>query len=67
MHTGRQLAQGQLRDAIAKWAGVKKHEGLDDSSIYRLFYAQFGIDILTAQTLGAKDARELMGRIEDAC
>lgn len=62
-HRGRQQVQAELRNRIAQWAGYRKAEGLDDASIYRTFYHTFGIDIATAQTLGANDAEELIDNL----
>lgn len=60
----RQDAQDALRQRIAEWAGVWKHRGADDPEIYRRFFHTFGTDVMTAQTLNARDALELKGRIE---
>lgn len=61
----RQIAQNQLRDTIAQWAGIRKHiHGESDAMIMRRFFLGFGTDIQTAQTLGAKDADALRERIE---
>ena len=62
----RQEAQTELRDAIARWAWVWHSRGADDSEIYRRFWHLFGTDVMTAQTLGASEARELMEKISDA-
>lgn len=62
-HWERQQQQATLRDAIATWAGWQAHLGRPDQETYRRFYFGFGIDIATAQTLGAKDAAELETRI----
>lgn len=62
-HWDRQQHQAALRDAIATWAGWQQHMGRPDRESYRRFYHGFGIDIATAQTLGAKDATELEARI----
>jgi DNA repair protein RadD len=62
-HRIRQDAQGTLRAAIALWAGWWKHKGVDDDEIYRRFFFAFGVDVLTAQTLGAADASTLEFRI----
>lgn len=61
----RQEAQTELRDAIARWAWVWHSRGADDSEIYRRFWHLFGTDVMTAQTLGASEARELMEKISD--
>lgn len=62
-HRERQEAQQLLRHSIAVWAGGLHGRGVSDSEIYRTFYRQFGMDILTAQTLGAPEAGSLRGRI----
>lgn len=56
-------AQAELREAIAWWAGRERAAGLNDSEIYRKFYVQFGIDILSAQALPSRDADKLRGRM----
>jgi superfamily II DNA or RNA helicase len=60
----RQEEQVHLRAAIALWAGIRRDLGDDDAAIYRRFYHTFGTDVLTAQTLGASDARKLKKQIE---
>ncbi len=61
----RQEAQRDLRNAIATWAGVRKHvHGEPDETIYRRFFHRFGVDILGAQTLGKPDATALTEEIE---
>jgi len=60
----RQEAQAVLRRGIAGWAGVQRwRDGLDDDEINRLFFMRYGIDILSAQTLGAREAAELTARL----
>jgi len=63
-HLMRQIGQSTLRPMIALWAGWKKQSGLHDREIQRLFWHTFGVDVMTAQTLGSKDAIELEARIE---
>jgi DNA repair protein RadD len=63
-HKERQAAQYALRELISYFAGYLKHKGWEDSRIYRQFYLMFGIDILTAQTLGAKEANKLAEEIK---
>lgn len=58
-HRERQSAQQELRAAIALWAGYWHAHNAADSETYRRFYHMFGKDIMTAQTLGAGDAKEL--------
>jgi len=43
----------------AQWAGDRKHEGYDDSQIYRMFYHKFGVDMCSAQALKKKEAEVL--------
>jgi hypothetical protein len=62
-HHARQDAIRDLRDAIAEWAGVWHAKGESDSEILRRFWFQYGIDTLTAQTLSASEARELIDKI----
>ncbi len=62
--TARQEAQTGLRAAIALWAGVQRDLGRDDAHIYRRFFHTFGVDIMTAQTLGATEANQLKDKIE---
>lgn len=59
----RQEAQETLREAMATWAGVWHERGVDDDEIRRRFYHRFKIDVLSAQSLGAGDARDLTDRV----
>lgn len=59
----KQAAQKELREKISWWAGLQRHMGRDDSESYRLFYFLFGMDVLSAQTLGAKEALALADKI----
>ncbi len=62
--TERSEAQATLRHSISMWAGYWHERGDKDSEIYRRFYIRFGTDIMTAQTLGTNDARELSERVD---
>lgn len=62
-HAERQAAQSVLRDRIAMWAGWQRHAGRPDSESYRRFYFAFGVDVLTAQTLGVSEAMQLAARV----
>lgn len=64
-HDKRMQEQSQLRQSIATWAGYLHAEGCTDSEIYRRFYYTFGIDILTAQTLGTTQTVMLNSKIVD--
>lgn len=59
-------AQRNLRECIALWAGVQR-EVYDrpDSDSYRLFYFTFGIDVMTAYTLGRPEAERLTQQIRE--
>lgn len=56
-------AQRELREVIATWAGPWHAQGASDSEIMRRFYFKFGVDVMTAQTLGTTEATELKDRI----
>ena len=62
-HRERQEAIRDLRIAISEWAGVWHSKGESDSEIHKRFYYTFGTDLLTAQTLGAKEAQELIDKM----
>lgn len=62
-HQERQSAQTGLRQTIALWAGWQRTLGRDDREGYRRFFFQFGVDVATAQTLGAPEATELAARV----
>lgn len=64
-HNERQEAQTVLRERIALWAGYQRHLGRDDNETMRRFYFTFGTDVMTAQTLGVREAEELASRISD--
>jgi len=63
-HYDTQTAQIKLREAIALWGGYNKAEGKTDDEGHRLFFHIFGIDVLSAQSLSANQAVELMKKIE---
>lgn len=62
-HKARQQAQQELRGIIAQWAGYLKHNGRSDSEIHRAFYFKFGVDIMTAQTLGVTEVNKLIHKL----
>ena len=67
LHNERRLAREDLKNAIGYWAG-KRSSAVDNTTIRQLqrgFYFQFGIDVLTAQTLNKADSLELMQRIQN--
>jgi len=62
-HWERQQGQAALRNVIAWWAGLENAQGRGESESYRRFYHRFGVDVANAQTLNAKEAAELAGRV----
>lgn len=64
-HRRRAEAQGVLRDTMAWWAGHQQAAGRSDRESWRLFYHRFGVDMITAQTLGRPDAERLTRRVRD--
>lgn len=63
-HEERKEAQRQLRAAIQVWAGYRRDLHCeDDQTIYRRFFLTFGLDIMSAQTLGVREAGELMMKV----
>ena len=62
-HVQNQEAQKVLRDSLAWWGGYQRSLGRSDSESYRRFYFTFGIDVLSAQSLAAKDALTLNERV----
>lgn len=63
-HRDRRDGQSLLRLMVSWWAGAQREQGRPDSESYRLFYHAFGMDVLTAQTLGGDEARSLAEKIE---
>ena len=55
----RQEAQRTLRAAMDYWGGAQRASGLTDDEMQARFYLTFGVDVLTAQTLGIDDAARL--------
>jgi len=65
-HRERQESQAVLREAIAVWAGHQRAAGRPDSESYRRFWHAFGIDVMSAQALGAREAETLAGKVLNA-
>jgi len=59
----RQESQRSLRNLIALYGGVQRARGRDISEGQRRFYHRYGVDILTAQSLGRPQAQELALRL----
>ncbi len=64
-HVEVQQAQAALREQIAWWAGHQRAAGRPDSESYRRFYYTFGIDVMSAQALKAKDALKLATKVHE--
>lgn len=60
----RRNAQLALREALAGWAGCRRDlYGDPDDVSYMRFFRQFGIDVMSAQTLNANDAETLCEKV----
>ena len=62
-HRLRREAQTHLRLAVSYWAGAARAAGQPDSESYKRFYYRYGVDVMTAQTLGRRDAETLTTKI----
>lgn len=62
-HHDRYSTQQSLQRVMAVWGGWQKQRGLSDREMQRLFYLRFGLDVMSAQALGAADAAGLETRI----
>ena len=65
-HGDRQAAQEMLRAAMARWGGAQRAAGLNDVQMQRLWFALFGVDVLSARALGTNDAWALAERVDSA-
>lgn len=57
-------AQTELRDAMDRWAGRLHAQGRADHEIQRAFWLGYGVDVLTAQGLDAREATALTARLQ---
>jgi DNA repair protein RadD len=63
-HREKQAGQATLRDAMAIWGGWQEQlKGLDTRTSQRKFFHTFGMDVMSAQGLGTKDAWTLEQKI----
>jgi DNA repair protein RadD len=62
-HREKHEAQVALREVMALWGGWRSAQGETDSVMQRRFFHQFGVDVLSAQSLGRADAEALMGHV----
>lgn len=59
----RQRSQAELRYTMSLWGGWRTAQGDDISTAQRRFFHTFGVDVLSAQALGAREAQELRERL----
>ena len=64
-HVKRQKMQTALRESISWWAAYEKSKGHDDHRVYRTFYHLFGVDIMSAQALGKREAINLAFKVNN--
>lgn len=62
-HGRRQDVQSALREAVALWAGYRRAGGHSDRDSYKYFYFKYGVDVLSAQSLGRPQAEVLTARV----
>jgi superfamily II DNA or RNA helicase len=62
-HRERQESQNELRHVMSWYGGLQQAMGNHIRVAQRTFYHQFGVDVMSAQTLGKNDADELKQRI----
>ena len=62
-HREKADAQGLLRERMAQWGGAATAAGDTIPMAQRRFFLKYGVDVATAQTLNAREARELMERL----
>lgn len=62
-HMARQVAQHGLREAMAVWGGWQVHLGRSEREMHARWWYRYGIDVLTAATLGASDAAALETKV----
>lgn len=62
-HKMRQEAQSALRVIMSYWGGKMEADGYDIREAQKIFYYRFGVDVMTAQTLGRREAEELTNKI----
>lgn len=63
-HHDRYRGQISLRHVMMIWGGWQKHLGRSDREAQKLFFIQYGLDVLSAQALGVTEAGALQTRIQ---
>lgn len=61
----KQRSQAELRFVMMQWGGWRASLGEELSQAQSRFYHLYGVDILTAQALGAREAQALRARIAE--
>lgn len=64
-HDARREAQQALRTSMAWWAGHQEKLGRTIQESYKRFYLTFGVDVMSAQSLGKPEAIELADKINN--
>lgn len=64
-HGERQRAQAELREVLALWGGWQAQKGRSEREAQKRFFIRYGVDVMTAQTLGAREANELAEKVRD--
>lgn len=64
-HAERQQAQQELRRVMGLYGALQDHDGHELRAGQKKFWFTFGVDVLTAQTLGSTDAGKLQARIQE--
>lgn len=65
-HVRRQNAQNGLRLEIMNYCQAKANRGYSPRETQKYFYLEFGVDVLTARSLGVKESNTLTERVRDA-
>jgi superfamily II DNA or RNA helicase len=63
LHANAQTAQHNLRAVIEYWFQMNSPNGVPGPYSYRKFFAEFGIDLLSAQSLNFEDTNNLLAKI----
>lgn len=62
-HDEAQTARGELRVTMAQWGGERTRDGYSVREQQKLFFLRFGVDVMSAQALNARDSRALNEKI----
>ncbi len=64
-HHNRASAQKDLQHTMALWGGWQRERGLNDRESQKLFFLRYGVDVMSAQSLGMPEATALDAKIRD--